>query len=1293
MDERFTWIRREQRWIYATGILLIMLSLVFAARAYFLDHVSGNWDTLRSEVNRGQSDIIELRLNSIRTDLNSRLEDLLAREPERLFASEDRSPERAQAARRLIEHFPADAYSFEFRSTAGRLAAFCGEPMTEAAHALEPEAGLAIIERTPYVFLTHTAILRDSSGVLGSLRVGTPLTTTVPINRRYLNSEGYLHTLGQNLDLELEFSRELPPPDAEQVVLPVLSREHPLGYVSYHGADRESYLDHIARQFNRVAVFLLFCTFIVISIPLLRIYLRFRSALPAFVVIVLHVWAIRYILYFSGFAELIFPAAMMDPAYFASPFGWGITSSTGELLLSVCALLLSAVLLYRLTLDRRETLLKAAFAVAVAAILCILLPFILRGYAASLKSFVSDSTFNFDDVTGLLDQPMYLVMLIATYLFSLALGFGLLSCYLMVKSALRSVSTPGGKTGILAGGTAAGFLIFVATTSDYLLPWWVYLGFGIVFIIPLIVRVPPIRGRSDSLIAPFAVTVVIGALLTITLFSHFMNGKRASEIQAIAIDLSRPVDGWSQVLMEQTLQYISRERVGRIPPPAAAGAPDYEAAFRIWSGSPLSRLQNNSAILLLDSTHAPVSRFAVGNNPFLLSMHALASTMESTEGLVQSTYRWQETRGRRYYRAYTDISTSGVGATLAVVILEALDPMHMTRQSVDLLRNIPASISLVPEDNYIISRFSDGVMRQTTDRRLERSLELPEEVLETVQQKKQPRWSSINVDGEALDSYFIAVPDTEDEILAITRGQSVPILSIYRGLRIALLYAALSLLLLALIALVTRRYLLISRMTFARKLQLALLGVAAIPLLLVWITGRDFVEENARRETESQVVEDLDILRTNILERLPDDSDVANIPEIITDQTCQEIQLRSGKDLNIYHGPELRATSKPELYHVGLLNNRLNPLAHINIVQRGRDVYFASEQIGDFSYYVGYLAIRGENGQLAAVISTPTLFQRAQAEEGYLRASATIFFWITIIGILVILASIALARQISRPLNELLRATGDIAEGNLNRKLDVRGSAEIVDLMNSFNTMTSRLRQSQEELAAAERELAWKEMAKQVAHEIRNPLTPMKLAVQHLQRAWRDGAAQLGDIIEKVTRTLADQIESLSRISDEFSRFGRMPRRTMSEVDIADTLTETAALFRGHEHVSIALQIDSQLPPVQADREELARAFTNLLRNAVQAIHDEGEIRLTAAEMDGWIEVRIADSGTGIAPELLDRIFEPNFSTKTEGMGLGLPIVKKIIDDAGGEITIDSTPGAGTTVRISLPIASSESLS
>jgi nitrogen fixation/metabolism regulation signal transduction histidine kinase len=246
-------------------------------------------------------------------------------------------------------------------------------------------------------------------------------------------------------------------------------------------------------------------------------------------------------------------------------------------------------------------------------------------------------------------------------------------------------------------------------------------------------------------------------------------------------------------------------------------------------------------------------------------------------------------------------------------------------------------------------------------------------------------------------------------------------------------------------------------------------------------------------------------------------------------------------------------------------------------------------------------------------------------------------------------------------------------------------SSEVEELTDSFNAMTEQLRRSREELAAAERETAWREMAKQVAHEIRNPLTPMKLAAQHLQRAARDGAANLGDVIRTVTDTIIEQIEALARISDEFSRFARLPKRSVEAVDLRTLLEECILLYRHHDRVAFTLDCPAGIPPVAADRGELARAISNILRNAVQAMPEGGSVAVDVAASPAGIDISITDTGTGIPPELLPRIFEPNFSTKTDGMGMGLAIVKQIVADAGGAVRIASAPGRGTTAVISLP--------
>jgi two-component system nitrogen regulation sensor histidine kinase NtrY len=211
-------------------------------------------------------------------------------------------------------------------------------------------------------------------------------------------------------------------------------------------------------------------------------------------------------------------------------------------------------------------------------------------------------------------------------------------------------------------------------------------------------------------------------------------------------------------------------------------------------------------------------------------------------------------------------------------------------------------------------------------------------------------------------------------------------------------------------------------------------------------------------------------------------------------------------------------------------------------------------------------------------------------------------------------------------------------------------------------------------------------MAKQVAHEIKNPLTPMKLSVQHLRQAFHDRAANLDEILDTVTKTIVEQIETLSRIASEFSHFGRMPRRKLEECDLQDVLRESIQLFEQDRNVVFSCHFAPSLPPIFADREELRRAFINLIRNGIQAMDGKGRIDIHTEHEEGEVRITIRDEGKGIPEEVQDKLFQPNFSTKTDGMGLGLAIVKKTVDDLGGTVVLVPAEGKGTAARISLPL-------
>jgi len=246
---------------------------------------------------------------------------------------------------------------------------------------------------------------------------------------------------------------------------------------------------------------------------------------------------------------------------------------------------------------------------------------------------------------------------------------------------------------------------------------------------------------------------------------------------------------------------------------------------------------------------------------------------------------------------------------------------------------------------------------------------------------------------------------------------------------------------------------------------------------------------------------------------------------------------------------------------------------------------------------------------------------------------------------------------------------------------------EIGRLVKQYNKMVLELADSAEKLSASEREGAWKEMARQVAHEIKNPLTPMKLNIQHLQRAWADKNERLEDTFKRVTTVLIEQIDSLSKLATEFSSFAQMPTDNAEEVDLTQVLLNTITLFEKSENISFQYSDSWPSYLVMADKEQLGRVFNNIIKNAVQAIPKDrdGLIQVMLSEMDGKVEVSITDNGKGIPKEIQPKIFVPNFSTKNSGMGLGLAITKKMVLAANGSISFTTQQDKGTTFSVVYP--------
>jgi nitrogen fixation/metabolism regulation signal transduction histidine kinase len=292
-----------------------------------------------------------------------------------------------------------------------------------------------------------------------------------------------------------------------------------------------------------------------------------------------------------------------------------------------------------------------------------------------------------------------------------------------------------------------------------------------------------------------------------------------------------------------------------------------------------------------------------------------------------------------------------------------------------------------------------------------------------------------------------------------------------------------------------------------------------------------------------------------------------------------------------------------------------------------------------------------------------------------------------------------IAGRISDPVSRLSRATRQIAAGRLDVRIVADTADELRRLVDDFNTMAATLRAQQAELARTNQLKAWAEMARQVAHEIKNPLTPIQLAAEHLQRVHVDQGRPLGRTFDQCVDTILRQVRLLRQIAGEFSNYAAAPTPHLTAVAPADLLRQVlepyaAGLSGANVATHLETTVPDTLPAVWIDRTLIARALINVIENALQAMPGGGAVRVAAREDPGnVVAISLGDTGVGMDATARARAFEPYFSTKTAGSGLGLPNARRNVELCGGTMTLESAPGAGTTITIRLPRAEASATS
>ncbi|MEO6718744.1 MAG: HAMP domain-containing sensor histidine kinase [Ferruginibacter sp.] len=407
------------------------------------------------------------------------------------------------------------------------------------------------------------------------------------------------------------------------------------------------------------------------------------------------------------------------------------------------------------------------------------------------------------------------------------------------------------------------------------------------------------------------------------------------------------------------------------------------------------------------------------------------------------------------------------------------------------------------------------------------------------------------------------------------------------------------------------------------------------------------------------------------------------------DQTIARISEVHAVDINLYDlDGNLRASSLPLPYNKGIVSNKMDPVAYYHLNNLKEIQFFKQETIGTLKYLSNYVPVIDESGREYAFLNIPYFTSQTKLRQEISNFLVAIINLNAFIFLIAGIVAFFITNRITRSFSFISNKMKEVNLGKMNEAIVWNRRDEIGELVKEYNKMVGKLDDSAAALAKSEREGAWREMARQVAHEIKNPLTPMKLSLQYLQKAIDANTGNVYELTKSVARTLVEQIDHLSQIAGEFSQFANIGNPRNETFDLNESLRQLMQLHSMEDNLELEWKPVSSPVMIHADRTHINRLFTNLIRNALQAIPEGQRAHLIIEEsISGHkVLVTVTDNGTGIPVDLRSKIFTPNFTTKTSGTGLGLAMCKSIVEQSKGNIWFETETGRGSVFFVELPL-------
>jgi len=751
-----------------------------------------------------------------------------------------------------------------------------------------------------------------------------------------------------------------------------------------------------------------------------------------------------------------------------------------------------------------------------------------------------------------------------------------------------------------------------------------------------------------------------------------------------------------QAKLRTVLQQIDALDIPNLSAPTRAQLAGSKPAFDMWANTNLATERLASSLELYDANgRLDGRRFALNLPDFVSAAQTWREPSCDWEIFEEASLFGSEERrlfhaGRGICEPNSDTPTGGSIVVNVMLDYETLPFITARNPYNELIR--PAE-SLPPEGSagrsvqFVVYGWGRGSLYSSNAR----AFPLDDTLLEVIAQSRRPFWTTMDdgerdystyIQNDRVGIYIIGYPVITrlDHLINLAELATLVGLTYVVLLALAWSVSALG----GTTAASGRALLREVRASFYRKLFLAFLFLAVIPVMVLAFATRTFFELQLESSVQSDAVRVAAVAQRVIEEYVAlQEREASGSP---SDDIMVWLSRAIDQDVNIYKGPTLAATSERDLFDSGVLPERTPGHVYRAIEVERLSSHVGQEVIGAVPHMLAAAPVRLEEGR--AILTVPLALRQQEVDRQIDTLDRRVLLAAVLFALLGAGIGYSMAERIGDPVNRLTRATRRIARGDFSARVAETSSDELRRLVADFNHMAADLERQRNELQRTHRLEAWAEMARQVAHEIKNPLTPIQLSSEHLMRVHKDRGEPLSPVLEECVTSILSQVKLLRQISAEFSSFASRPTPHPAPTSLAELIPSVVEPYITGlaGRVRIDVDVPASLPMVVVDRLLLARAITNMMENALHAMPGGGTLTIKAEARPAMMRLSVADTGSGMDPEALRRIFEPYFSTKATGTGLGLTIAKRNVELHGGRIHVESSPGKGTTVVIELPI-------